>query len=495
MASKQQLSIEQKQTLRLLPIQKQMGELLEMNPHEIEERVSQEIDDNPALEYAVDSDEQDLNSTTEDGGAFNENERSISDYGGNDDDETPYYMRRARNSSVDDDYYEAPMAAEQSLSEFLLNQLREREELSPAQEMIAEYIIGALDDAGYLERTTAAIADDVTFKEGIEVETPEVEEMLATIQELDPAGIGARDVRECLMLQLEREKATDINRLAYDIVNRDFVNLSTRRFDRLLSRYNIDRETLDRVLAKIKSLNAKPASAFAGGSSENQRLQISPDFHVEVNREDKSLTLTLLNRVPELQISESFSLENERLAADGAKSLPRAKRDEAAFIRSKYNSAADFIKVLKMRQDTLFRTMRAIVEKQRDYFLTGDAAAIHPLRLQDIADVIEMDVSVVSRATSNKYVDSIWGIKPLKFFFNERLTTASGVDVSSREVMETIRHIVDDEDKAKPLSDDRILDALHERGYNIKRRTVAKYREQLGIPASTARRRTNSSSN
>lgn len=489
MAGKQQLSLTQRQALRIIPMQTRMVEMLEMNPHEIEERVEQELDDNPALERSEDEDvmEESLN-RTEDGDTFTESDRSISDYGGNADDETPYYNRRARNRSADDEYYEAPLVAEETLSDHLMTQLHEKEDLTPTQELIAEYIIGSLDNNGYLSRSVDAIAGDVTFNGGVEVEKEDVDEVLDMVRELDPPGIAAADVRQCLMLQLERSQATAVTQAAYDVLNLSFNDYSNHRYDRIMERHGLDRDMMEKVVDEVQSLNGRPAAAFAESRAESQRIQISPDFHVDVDRENGTLALTLLNRVPELQISQSFDVENNRILASSGAATAKRDNSATAFIRAKYNSAAEFIKILKMRQDTLFRTMRAIMLEQKDYFLTGDPAAIRPLRLQDIADIIGMDVSVVSRATSGKYVESIWGVRPLKFFFNERLTTAYGDDVSSRQVKEVIRHIVDSEDKRNPFNDDAILARLVEQGYNISRRTVAKYREQLGYGPSKLRK-------
>lgn len=497
MATKNVITQVQSQNLRLIPVQKMVGELLEMNPQEIEERIGQELDDNPALELSTDEGETSVNQT-EDGEEFTEDEHDISDYGGDADEEAfygdsaneePIYNRRANNRGPDDEFYQAPVVAEQTLAEYLLDQLHERENLTPTQELIADYIVGAIEDNGYLTRSVSAIASDVTFNGGVEVDDPEVEEVREMVRDLDPAGIAATDLRDCLLLQLDRKPGTAVNRLAYDIVRNDFDNFIKGRDESLCTKYQIEPDMLDQVKQVVHALNVKPASAFSGERSESHQLQIVPDFRVDVDLSTQTLSLTLLNRVPELQISQSFEVENNRLSALSGVTMSRRDKEQAAFIRDRYNSATEFIKVLRMRQETLFLTMRAIMDIQKDYFLSGNPASIRPMRLQDIADVVGRDVSVISRATSNKYVDCMWGVKPLKEFFPERISTASGEDVSSREVQEAIRHIVDAEDKSAPLSDDRILAQLLEQGYNIKRRTVAKYREVLGIPSSTYRRR------
>ena len=495
MATKNVLTQVQSQNLRLIPVQKMVGELLEMNPQEIEERIERELDDNPALELSPDESDMDAN-RTEDGEAFTEDEREISDYGADADEEafygdsadnTPLFNRRANNRSADDEFYQAPVVAEQTLAEFLLDQLHEREELTPRQELIAEYIVGAIEDNGYLTRSVAAIAGDVTFNGGVEVDDYEVEEVREMVRDLDPAGIAAVNLQDCLLLQLDRKPGTEVNRLAYDIVRNDFESFIKGRDDSLCAKYGIASSMLDEVKSVVHALNVKPASAFAGERSESHHLQIVPDFRVDVDLATQTLSLTLLNRVPELQISQSFVVENDRLNAITGLKMSRRDKEQAAFIRDRYNSAAEFIKVLRMRQETLFLTMRAIMENQKEYFLTGNPATIRPMRLQDIADKVGRDVSVISRATSSKYVDCMWGVKPLKEFFAERISTTSGGDVSSREVQEAIRHIIETEDKSAPLSDDRILSLLVEKGYNIKRRTVAKYREVMGIPSSKLR--------
>lgn len=476
------MTLEQKLTQRLSPIQLQLVPLLEMTNTEFDDRVKEEIDDNPALEVNEENNDDNLDKT-EDGDTFNETSDQLqaNDYG--DDDDRPY-TKSSYSGGNSNDMPDPVVVAESTLSDYLLEQIHERD-LTEKQSTIAEYIIGNLEDNGYLTRSTHAIADDITFGgTGLVVDTPEVDAMLNMVRELDPPGIAATDLRDCLLLQLKRKPDTEVNRLAYEIIDKHFDIFSKKHFDKICAVMNIDNAKLKEVLTAISALNPKPGNAFNGSTSEMHSQQITPDFEVDADNDD--LTLTLLNNVPELQIAQSYSEINDHYSKQ--KPISRHEKDEATEVRRCYDKASSFIKVMKMRQETLFNTMSDIVRRQHDFFVTGDETLLKPMILKDIANDTGYDVSVISRATSNKYVTTPWGVYPLKFFFSEGLSHESGEDVSSLKIKKLLKDIIDNEDKHRPVSDQRLCLMLRNKGYDIARRTVTKYRKQMSIPVARLRR-------
>lgn len=476
------MTLEQKLTQRLSPIQLQLVPLLEMTNTEFDDRVKEEIDDNPALEVNEENNDDNLDKT-EDGDTFNETSDQLqaNDYG--DDDDRPY-TKSSYSGGNSNDMPGPVVVAESTLSDYLLEQIHERD-LTEKQSTIAEYIIGNLEDNGYLTRSTHAIADDITFGgTGLVVDTPEVDAMLNMVRELDPPGIAATDLRDCLILQLKRKPDTEVNRLAYEIIDKHFDIFSKKHFDKICAVMNIDNAKLKEVLTAISALNPKPGNAFNGSTSEMHSQQITPDFEVDADNDD--LTLTLLNNVPELQIAQSYSEINDHYSKQ--KPISRREKDEATEVRRCYDKASSFIKVMKMRQETLFNTMSDIVRRQHDFFVTGDETLLKPMILKDIANDTGYDVSVISRATSNKYVTTPWGVYPLKFFFSEGLSHESGEDVSSLKIKKLLKDIIDNEDKRRPVSDQRLCLMLRNKGYDIARRTVTKYRKQMSIPVARLRR-------
>jgi RNA polymerase sigma-54 factor len=482
MAGKQILTQEQKLQQRLSPLQLQLVPLLQMNGTEIEEKVRREMDDNPALEESetppteqVDKDEE--------GETFTETAEDVqkADYG--DDDDIPYYRTSANNSSADDEIPNAVVIAENSLVDYLMEQIHERD-LTDDQNMIAEYIIGNLDNNGYLHRSLSAITDDIVFQTGHDVPEEEVDTVLQAVRDLDPAGVGASDLRDCLLLQLERSEGTTTNMLAYKVIDEHFEEFSKKHYDKITSALGIDDEQLKKVFDAIRSLNPKPGSAVTGVADDSHSQQIIPDFNVDID--GRSLNLTLLNNIPELQIAESYSMLYDKFTAK--KPAGRKEEEAATDIKDKYERASNFIKVLHQRQETLFKTMRAITFRQHEFFITGDDTKLHPMILKDIADDTGYDVSVISRATANKYVTTQWGVYPLKYFFNEGIQHESGDEVSSREIQSILKKVIEAENKHKPLSDEQLCALLKDKGYEIARRTVAKYREKLGIPVARLRK-------
>ncbi len=466
---------ELKQLQRLTPMQVQFVRMLEMTGPELEGEVNRALDEMPALEIAENQ------GVTADNDGFNETAEQVqlADYGN--DDDIPSYMLDARNRSVNDTYY-TPVAVndELTLAEDLTRQLSELP-LSPRQLTIASYIIGNLDSNGYLKRTPEAIADDITFTESVETEAAEVSKVIDIIRTLDPAGVGAVDLRDCLLLQLNRRQPTVEVITAREIITHYFDLFSKKHFDRLADLLGIDTERLTAAVDIISRLNPKPGNQLNDSAIEHSGRQIVPELQVEIDS-DNNLTVSLLNNIPDLALSRSFSLDTPVSAT----LTPRQRTDAATFIRTRRDEAQAFIKTLRMRQSTLLNVMTAIASLQRDFFLTGDETRLHPMILKDVAAVTGYDLSVISRATASKYVLAPSGIYPLKFFFNER--PKADDDVTSHQITDAIKTIISQEDKRSPLPDETIAAMLSEKGFNIARRTVAKYRERLGLPVARLRK-------
>lgn len=464
-----------KQVQRLTPMQVQFVHMLEMTGPELEGEVERALDEMPALEV-VDSVTPDDDST-----AFNETaeEVQLADYGN--DDDIPSYMLEAHNTSINDTYY-TPMAVNDdlTLSEELTRQLSEMS-LTPRQLDIADYIIGNLDSNGYLKRTPAAIADDITFAESVETDAAEVAAVLDIIRTLDPAGVGAIDLRDCLLLQLQRKQPDPQVLTAREIVTHYFDLFSKKHYDRLTELLGIDRRQLTEAVEVIAHLNPKPGNQLNDSAIEHVGRQIVPEFQVDIDS-DNNLTVTLLNNVPELTVSKSFDLD-----VPASPNLTRRQQADAnTFIRARRDEAQAFIRTLQMRQASLVNVMTAIASLQREFFLTGDETRLRPMILKDVAAATGYDLSVISRATASKFVMAPSGIYPLKFFFNER--PKADDDITSHQIMDAIRTIIASEDKRNPLPDETITDMLLKKGYKIARRTVAKYRERLGLPVARLRK-------
>lgn len=475
----------------LSQVQRELGPALESNNNEFDERVKQELDDNPALEKVEDNDN-DINTKDEDGRDFTDDIRPGSD----DDDDAAYRSRErnARNRGLDDDD-DSPrheVVAEKSLADDLMEQMGEQP-LTDRQRVIAQYVIGSLTDDGYLKSSSMDIADDITFNSGlnIEVDDDEVEAVTRMLRRLDPPGIGARDLRDCLLLQLRRRPKSASVDLATHIVDKLCDGQCSQlakpdRVSRIAKATGRSADEVQQALVAIAKLNPKPGNAYSGSASEIQQQQISPDFIVEVD-DDDNVTITLTNSIPELQVSESY-----QSSADYFKNhKPRSSReeDEAKVVKQQSMRASTFIEVVKRRQTTLFNVMRSIASRQHNYILSGDYADLSPMTLKDVAADTGLDMSVVSRACNGKYVSMPWGIRSLKSFFSEGIKTSDGGTVSAREVQSALQQIVDGEDKAAPMSDEELSRQLKERGYSIARRTVSKYRELLKIPSANMRRK------
>ena len=482
--NKESLHLTQEQRLqqRLSPQQVQFVRLLGMNRTEMEDEVRHEVLDNPAIEIADSDDSSDGEVPAEEMTTDNNVTPDSADPEDEPEDDVPAYRLNISNRSADDKVYEPIITNESTLIDYLSEQISEHD-LSEKQQTIADYIIGNIDDNGYLTRSVEAISDDIVFQMGIEVDEDEIQSVLQMIRDLDPAGIGAKDLRDCLLLQLERLPGSDDNLLAYKIIDCYFPEFSKKHYDRIITALKTDKEGFRRALEVILSLNPKPGSLYGGG--DNSKAQhIIPDFSVEVDGDN--ITLTLLNNIPELQIEESFQTMYDDISVKRVRN--RSEEEANRFVKDKYESAATFIKMLKQRQVTLFSIMRAILERQKQFFLTEDESLLRPMVLKDIASDTGYDLSVVSRATSGKYVMTQGGIYPLKFFFNEGIRHESGEDVSSREIQSALKEIIEGEDKKKPYSDEVLCTLLNQRGYEIARRTIAKYRERMGFPVARLRK-------
>ena len=480
---KQQL--QQKLQQKLSPQQIQLIRLLELPAIELEERIKHELEDNPALEEGKDIAD-DFERTDDEGVddiTTNETDTDLSlgDYMSEDD--IPDYKLREISEKTDRKE-DIPFSVSQSLNEYLLQQLGLRD--LPEKEMkIAEYIIGNIDDDGYLRRELSAIADDLVFQAGQDVNEKEIEEVLTIIQDFDPAGVGARNLQECLLLQLDRKELTPGVEMAIHILTEYFEEFTRKHYDKIMRGLNISEGTLKKAIHEIIALDPKPCSSW-GGSMEAAMSQVIPDFLVEaVNGE---LILSMNNRdIPDLKISREYAEMFQDYAGNKANQTSKM-REAVQFVKQKLDSAQWFIDAIKQRQETLQRTMEAIILLQRDFFLTGDDATLRPMILKDVAERAGYDISTISRVSNSKYVQTNFGIYPLKFFFSESMQTDSGEEISTREVKKIMKEHIDSEDKRKPLTDEELTTILKEKGYVIARRTVAKYREQLDIPVARLRK-------
>lgn len=487
MAVKQGLTQKTEQRQRQLMIQRQLGSLVEKNTLEIEDEVRKELDDNPALEEVVNTDDK-LNTTDEEGREFKE---SSEDLQRNDEwNEGALPQRRYGGTVNNEQRFEPVIVSDESLMDMLMQQLYEQE-LSEQDEVIARHIIGNIDSMGYLRRPARSIADDVTFKEGVMVDTSDVERVLGMVKRLDPAGIAASDLQECLLLQLERNNDFT-SRLALRVIRDHFKAYTDHNYTRIQEALDINADTMDDIKRAIRHLDPKPGAPYASSMEEEHGQQITPDFIIEENGDD--LTLSLYNNIPELQISQTYA---QLLAGyDRQKPITTTDKGIQKVAKQKVEKATGYINLLKMRQNTLYRIMRAIMVRQSDYFHNqGDELLLKPMVLRDISDDTGVDVSVISRATNNKYVETPWGIRSLKSFFSEGLkqTDAQGneVEVATLAIKKALQHLVDTEDPDAPLSDDRLCSLLRQQGFQIARRTVAKYRDQLKIDTAQKRRKRN----
>ena len=486
--------LEQKQLQKLSPQQILLMKLLQVPAVSLEQRIKQEIEENPALDDLID-DEFDTPESETDGtdsldekddyDEKQENEFDINDYFDSDDYEIPEYKLKTNNQSPDDERKEIPIISGSSSHESLLDQLGMLTN-SDIELAIATQLVGNLEDYGYLTRDLDAIVDDLAFTQNIHVSIPEIERVLeAVVQQLDPPGIGARNLQECLLIQLKRyenQKALSI-KLAIIIIDKYFNEFSKKHYEKIISHLSCTETEFKSALNEILKLNPKPG----GVSSDNQvNNYIIPDFYISTARGKLELSLHSRN-TPELRINNNYKLMYEQLGQTSEKTS-RSQTEAIQFVRQKIDSAKWFIDAIEQRKNTLQRTMEAILGFQYEYFLTGDESKLKPMILKDIAEIVSMDISTISRVVNSKYVQTPFGTFLLKEFFSESLSTDSGEEVSSKEVKKILTDCIANEDKRKPITDDELSKILNNKGYHIARRTIAKYREQLGIPVARMRK-------
>jgi RNA polymerase sigma-54 factor len=485
--------LQQKLLQKLSPQQIQLMKLLQVPTAHLEERIKEELEENPALEAAEDGynepatesgdDFESIENTDNDGSEDDYGNIDISEYVSEGDDEPGDYKYRDDNYGDPDDKKTIPHKVETSFYDTLKSQLLMLQ-LTDNERKIAEHIIGSIDDDGYLRRESTSISDDLAFRQNIITNEKEIEKLIALIQQFDPPGVAARDLRECLLLQLKRkEKDGAPVSIAIEIIDEYFDEFTKKHYEKIQKGLNLDDEEIKEVINQIIKLNPKPG----GNVGEVNKLQsyVIPDFFVINNNGKLDITLNSKN-APDLRISEGY----RDMLKDYDRGDKKDKRQKEAviFIKQKIDSAKWFIDAIKQRQHTLLSTMQTIVDYQTQFFLTGEDIDLRPMILKDIAERTQLDISTVSRVANSKFVQTEFGTYRLKFFFSESLITDSGEEVSTREVKKILSDLIEDESKQKPLSDEKLTEALQEKGYNIARRTVAKYREQLNIPVARLRK-------
>lgn len=475
----------QKLSQKLSPQQIQLMKLLQLPTIALEQRIKEEMEMNPALEEGAETDEEtkdDFENENEDDVTKSEdNQRddfSISDY--MDEDEGASYKLKINNISPDEERKEIPFSVGVSFQDMLDSQLGLKE-LDDREYQIADNLIGNLDDDGYLRRDLESIVDDIAFSQNIQTTAAELNELLKVVQEFDPAGIGARNLRECLLIQLQRKTPrTHIVELAIKVVEDQMDEFSKKHYDKISKRLQIEDDELKEVIQEILKLNPRPGNSMADGQKSQQ--QVIADF--TITNEDGELLLTLNSRnAPDLRVNKIYS----ELLGEYSKEKNKSGKEASMFVKQKLDGAKWFIEAIHQRSQTLLYTMNAIMEYQRDYFLEGDETLLKPMILKDIAEKIGLDISTISRVANSKYVQTSFGTFLLKSFFSESLSTDSGEEVSSREVKKILKDCIEEESKKKPLTDDKLTKILKGKGYNIARRTIAKYREQLDIPVARLR--------
>ncbi len=466
---------------KLSPQQIQLMKLIQLPTQAFEQKLAQEIDENPALEKGKEENKEDDEfSNEEEEFKQEDNELNIDEYLS--DDEIPNYRTQANNYSADDEDKSIPYAAGTSFHQHLKAQLNTFR-LNDKERQIAEFLVGSIDDSGYIRRDIIDIVDDLAFTANVYTDEQEVEKVLEKIHQLEPAGVGARDLKECLILQLKQKKEKPARLLAAKILEDSFDQFTKKHFKSLIQKYDITEDELKAAMKEISKLNPKPGGAFAGNTKIVE--QIVPDFTIRIVEDQLELTLNSRN-APELHISSEYN--NMLKGYSESKVKSKSQKEAVFFIKQKLDAAKWFIDAIKQRQQTLIKTMSSIMEHQKKYFLSGDERKLKPMILKDIADKINMDVSTVSRVANSKYVDTPYGTKLIKYFFSESMKNDQGDDVSTKEIKKILETIIINEDKKKPLTDEKLSKLLKEKGYLLARRTVAKYREQLNIPVARMRK-------
>lgn len=469
---------------KLSPQQIQLMKLIQLPTQAFEQRLLEEMNENPALETGSDEDElkdhdefDDYDDTdSEEIGDINIDEYLSSD-------ETPDYKTQVNNYSEDEEERESPLVAPISFHQDLINQLNTFI-LSDSEREIAEFLVGSIDDIGYIRRSVPDMVDDMAFTQGIYTDEKTVDNMLHIIHELEPSGVGARDLQECLLLQLKHKTPTEYVALAIDIVENQFDAFTKKHYDKLLQKYDISNDQLKTAIHEIEKLNPKPGGSFTGSNKITEH--VVPDFMIRIEEDELVLNLNGRN-APSLHVSKEYQEMMQTYKSSRDKS--NAQKDAVQFIKQKLDSAKWFIEAIKQRQETLYVTMNAIMHYQQEYFLEGDETKLKPMILKDIADLVGLDISTISRVANSKYVETPYGTKLIKEFFSEAMKNDQGEEVSTLEIKKILKNVIEEEDKHKPLPDDQLAELLKEKGYPIARRTIAKYREQLDIPVARMRKK------
>ena len=488
----QRLSLQQKMLQKLSPQQIQVIKLLEIPTVQLEQRIKKEMEENPVLEIpgeqseelsenddTTDSDEDSLETDKDDGDEF-----SLEDYIDNND-ETPSYKVSSGNYSGDDKQEEIPFSTGVSFREFLFEQVS-LSSLDDSQKKLAEYLIGNIDDDGYIRRNLSSISDDMVFQLNIEVKEELLEEVLKVIQGFDPAGVGARSLQECLLIQIRRKKETESGKLAVKILENSFEDFTKKHYDKIIGKYEITHKELKAAIDEIIKLNPCPGGSYSNPMMKTNQV-IVPDFILEDNDGEPELYLNQKN-VPELRMSGRY-LNMMKTYSENKKDISPLQKEALVFVKQKVDSAKWFIDALRQRQETLLKTMTEIIRFQKEYFKDGDERKLKPMILKDIASRTDLDISTISRVSNSKYIQTNFGIFPLKYFFSEGMQKDSGEEVSTREIKKILQECIDSENKQKPMTDDKLVQILKEKSYSIARRTIAKYREQLGIPVARMRKK------
>ena len=454
--------LELKQTQKLSPLQIQTIKLLELPIQDLEQRIRSEIEENPVLDDSP-------------SGEGSEEQKDISIDELKEDDYIPAYKTRVNNWGKDPRPEYNTFSVKTSFTQSLMDQLGCRS-LDEHQQQVASFIIGSLDEDGYLRRDIESLCDDLAFRAGIVTDSSEVEQMLKIIQDFEPVGVGARDLRECLLLQLRACRPTEDVQNAIRILTDCYTEFTNKHFQKIISKTGLDEAAMKRAVKKILKLNPSPGGGSADSYVESAQ-QIVPDFILEDNDGELSFSMPRFS-VPELRVNKKYA--DLLLSSKG--SSERAQKEAAAFVKQKLDSAKWFVEALKQRQNTLQRTMEAILDYQKEYFSSGDETNLKPMVLKDIAQITGYDISTISRVVNSKYIETPFGVFPLKYFFSEGMENQQGEEVSTRELKKVLQQCIDSEDKSKPLTDEQLAKEMEKHGYKVARRTIAKYRGQLGIP-------------
>lgn len=463
--------LELKQTQKLSPLQIQTIKLIELPIQELEQRVKAELEENPVLDDSPAPEKDDSD----------DEPRDVSIDEMDADDPIPSYKLRVNNYGKDERPQYNTFSVKESFTQSLLEQLGFRN-LSKHDHDVAAFIIGSLDGAGYLRRDVDSVVDDLAFRANIESSPEEVERLLALIQEFEPAGVGARDLQECLLLQLRAQPQSDEVRLAETVLQDYFQEFSNKHFQKIITKLGLSEDDMKAVIGRIVKLNPSPGGQI-DDSYNDQAQQIVPDFVLDIVDGEMRLTMPRFS-IPEIRVNRKYA----DLLTESQGSTDRQKKEAATFVKQKLDSAKWFVEALKQRQNTLRSTMESILDYQREYFLDGDESHLKPMVLKDIAERTGFDISTISRVVNSKYIETHFGIFPLKYFFSEGLENQAGDEVSTRELKKALQECVDNEVKQKPLTDDQLVAEMEARGYKVARRTIAKYRDQLGIPKARLRK-------